>query len=290
MDKEIYDEIRIEFGSAVMDVGVGGNYFGNTPKNTETPYGNYHYHVFDEIQIIMDGKVVIVTDTSRITVKKGELIIIPASTQHFTDEPESEHSRVCLDIRLKQITGEPDCFHYFKDLIRENALSVLPAGNDILKSIKEITELRNDVSLTAFCSYKTELYNMVSALFMLLSSQVSADNPTSFTYEKNIKLEDMVFDIRVSKAEIAERLGYSLRHIERLIRKTYGCSLTELRSRSMIEAAKRMIDDDPSVSLEKVINTTGFTGYTALYRAFMKNTGVSPGQYKYNNNEKEKIK
>ena len=40
MEREIFEDIKVELGSAELYVGLGGNYFGDTPKNTENPDGN----------------------------------------------------------------------------------------------------------------------------------------------------------------------------------------------------------------------------------------------------------
>ncbi len=279
MEREIFEDIKVELGSAELYVGLGENYFGDTPKNTENPYGNYHYHVYDEVQIIIGGAVVIVTENERLGVKRGEMTVIPRGSSHFTEDSESGHERVCLNIKMKRNGETPDGYSYFRKLIDDSAYAVVKTPPELIRSILKISVLRNDLSLIGFCRYKAELYNIVCSLFGALCAEEENTGTGPVVPEKNSRLGDMVFDIRVSKREIAERLGYSLRHVERMIKKEYGCGLTELRNRSMTLAARRMMDDDPYVSLEKVVNTTGFSGYTVLYRSFVRYIGVSPQKY-----------
>ena len=79
--------------------------------------------------------------------------------------------------------------------------------------------------------------------------------------------------------EVAEAVGYSERHLERLFRKVFGMSVWQFVVRSRIHvASKALTQTDRSIT--QIALGYGFCDASAFTRAFRSATGVSPKQYR----------
>ena len=131
------------------------------------------------------------------------------------------------------------------------------------------------------CRYIAAAYDFLTCLMEELNC--SRDNSLrKYAPESNLPLmlENMVYDFRYSLPEIAERLGYSRRHVSRLIRQKYGMSLSSLRESIMFFSAKMIMQENPDARFQEILEKSGFMSATALYRAFMKYENCSPSDYR----------
>jgi transcriptional regulator GlxA family with amidase domain len=79
--------------------------------------------------------------------------------------------------------------------------------------------------------------------------------------------------------EVADAVGYSERHLERLFRKVFGMSVWRFVVQSRIhEASKALTQTDRSIT--QIALTYGFCDASAFSRAFRSTTGLSPKQYR----------
>jgi AraC-like DNA-binding protein len=79
--------------------------------------------------------------------------------------------------------------------------------------------------------------------------------------------------------ELAERCGYSRRHLGRLFRKHAAGSFSAYLARVRVQTACHLLLDE-SYPLKQVARRTGFGSLPAFARAFKRQTGVTPGEYR----------
>ncbi len=86
-----------------------------------------------------------------------------------------------------------------------------------------------------------------------------------------------ILDSRVS--ELAEKLDYSLRHLNRLFHQHFGISLTGLRMELRLLKAACLLRD-PAVQVNVVAEQCGFKQLTLFHSCFRRRFGSSPGHWR----------
>ncbi|HYF51939.1 MAG TPA: AraC family transcriptional regulator [Planctomycetota bacterium] len=84
-------------------------------------------------------------------------------------------------------------------------------------------------------------------------------------------------DLRIE--ELAERTGYSRRHLARMFQSHAGLSFSEYLARVRMQTACHLLLDE-SQPLKQVARKTGFASLAAFTRAFKRGMGVTPGEYR----------
>lgn len=82
----------------------------------------------------------------------------------------------------------------------------------------------------------------------------------------------------VTGNEVAEHLGISLRHLNRLCNAAFNCSLHQLIQDMRIRHAQTLLEMSP-LSLSDIAESMHFSSVYAFIRAFKNATGTTPGKY-----------
>ena len=89
-------------------------------------------------------------------------------------------------------------------------------------------------------------------------------------------------------SEVAKHFYISERTISTLFRKRLGVTFTQFLTRWRLIEAKTMIMK--GTALDMVAEQTGFADYSTFYRAFRKEFGISPKQFRENSMDADKNK
>lgn len=87
---------------------------------------------------------------------------------------------------------------------------------------------------------------------------------------KVVTLDFLVNDLRVPLQDMSQQLGYTTRHVARLIRRKYGMNLREILQKRMLSSAKELLLRQPLHSIKTVATMSGFSGTHAMYNCFEK--------------------
>lgn len=84
----------------------------------------------------------------------------------------------------------------------------------------------------------------------------------------------------LSVAALADRAGMSPRNFARAFQRDAGTTPADFVEQARIDAARRLLEDEPGRTVEAIAAACGFTQADILRRAFQRRTGVSPGDYR----------
>ena len=84
----------------------------------------------------------------------------------------------------------------------------------------------------------------------------------------------------MSAAELAEELGISERRLRHTIYTAYNKTFSDYLDDRRIQAACRLLREQPDMTLEAISIETGFTSQNAFHTAFKNTMGQTPGQYR----------
>ena len=86
-------------------------------------------------------------------------------------------------------------------------------------------------------------------------------------------------------SDIASALGINSRYVSDCVKAVKGCSLTQFVNEYRVEHAKRLLLECPEMKISTVAVESGFTNDKAMTRYFKEQTGMTPTEWK-NDNQK----
>ena len=136
-------------------------------------------------------------------------------------------------------------------------------------------------------AYYNELINaVVTKIFVLLlrrymaGCELPADQPADS--DAAIRFARYIQDhaSEITLTQLAEDFHYSPEHASRLIRQTTGQTFTQLLTSIRLENAKQLLRDT-SASILDIAIQVGYEGSDQFIRAFRKNQGMTPNEYRH---------
>ena len=84
-------------------------------------------------------------------------------------------------------------------------------------------------------------------------------------------------------SDIASALGINSRYVSDCVKAVRGCSLTQFVNEYRVEHAKRLLLERPEMKISTVAIESGFTNDKAMTRYFKEQTGMTPTEWKSDN-------
>ena len=183
-----------------------------------------HYHFYWEIHFLIDGQYDYFIDNREIRVKEGECIIIaPESVHKAVDFKKIKP--VVLGFEVDKVYEKTACYEKIIEILNENSGKALPTPTALRDKIRaflsdeglKLPYLRKKLLACEIC---VELLEAIGL------------DPGENENDKNgsdVALNTFVNDGSMSLEAMSRQLGYSTRHLSRLIKQQYGRSLTQIR-------------------------------------------------------------
>ena len=270
------------FCQYVMDIG-----FCKGVNTSE----NYHFHSSYEIHIPVSGELHILVEDKDIYLHQGMACIIPPNSVHYVfGNPDS--FRINFRFQFSCLKNSTDTYY---------DLYVQTYG-----SIKDVCVVDNCRVYQKYLSVAVEnlMQNlpdfMVTDLLFLTSYDIAAaidrslgedsQNPEDafsccdrFSYpllaEKIEVFFNQHYEQTVSVTDLAAHLNFSKRHTERILRKLFGMSFSEMLHKKRLETAKLLlrVTDMP---VTEIAEKLGYQDENYFYRKFSAAYQITPGQYR----------
>ncbi len=278
-------DISVDYGDARfvlyrMDTG------NKTEEKEEPPV--LHRHSFYEIHIVKKGAYTFWKKNGQVTVGENNILLIKPKYEHYSFIKEAENSTsYVISLSVSKIAGEPHIFDMF--LQSSEKLNMKPTK--IPRLLEERAERFHTVKGTGIRGRLYEKLTATELLYSLLDFILPADEDECEP-QKNMTDDDMaimletLIDTNNNLSEISEMLGYSRRHMMRIIKKDFGMTYTELIKYRNLENAKKLLVNMPTLSIGTVSVMAGFKNESLFYKIFKAETGLTPGEYRRKNNGK----
>ncbi len=268
----------VEFCDASITLFGSNNSFGPSQELLQL----FHNHSHFEIHVCMNDEFKIAISSKEIILKKNEMLVIPPGKYHYTAPLISSSGILILAFSVQQI---PSREKLFGEIINHlEAISTTPFRlSDSL--IEQLVKFKTSVAETLYelSEMKVETYRMMLNLFNEIGvfKHPIESNPTYRNPNDDMLMLERFINARLyNLATISEILGYSVKQVQRMIKKNYGMSYRELHKKMLHEDIKKLLSDYPDMPLSTVASLCGFTSTTAFYKTFKQLEGCSPREYK----------
>lgn len=275
--EEIYQELEMD------------SLFVNTHRDVshKPEQVNLHSHRFYEILYCRNpGGVEYLVGVDRYRLQKGDVVLIPPGVSHRPLFPENMAEPYIRDVVWISTEFIGQLKRYFPELAHiptmYSALLQMEEANrepvawlfeqGIRESLRDTEE--RDMAVMG---------NTITLLVQLRRSRLK-NEATPAKAEKPGRLDQVLQYIednlshKITLEDVARHFFVSESTITQLFRRKMGDSFYHCVTQRRLIAAKTLIAQ--GISMENVSEKVGFVDYSAFYRAFKKEYGISPAQYR----------
>ncbi len=258
----------------------------------DSPAVDIHSHNHYELYLFCEGDLEwYMVGTKRYTLQRGDLLLIPPMVTHHPifREGARRYERYvlwCSRAYLAQLEEvDPDITGVFR-LCREREEYLLRFPSPDLSQALE-SELHNMWAETRGSERcrSTALRLSCMRLLVRLNRSVSADTVVASDRGAESPLLDQVityvhghYGERLSLQDVARRFFVSPSTIEHLFSQKLGWSFYRYVTKRRVVEARNQIA--AGVPIQDVSHNCGYPDYSNFYKAFTKETGLSPSQYR----------
>jgi AraC-like DNA-binding protein len=273
----IYQELEMSnpFVDTHMDVSFSG-----TPVNL-------HSHDFYELLYCTNTcGVEYLVGAERYRLQKGDVIIVPPGISHRPLLPavmEEPYRRIVLWINRNFMERMLMNFPEARDA-RQGQVVMLRTGGTRWENIGGLFENGLQESQSSTPESLLLLVGNTLTLLGQIHRAVMDRSTDIMAAEKPQLLEQVLSYIeknlseKIALADVAHQFFVSESTVSQLFRKKMGVSFYRCVTQRRLIAAKALITEGNP--LEQVAEKTGFGDYSAFYRAFKQEYGISPRQYR----------
>ena len=263
--KQLYEQ----YLNSIQVQYITGGYFkaDNKWNQTEKLKLNKFYYVTDgEFELTIENKI--------FTIKKGQLVMIPADLKHNYKLTENEHMHKHW-CHFEAYSGTENFFNVVKtDLIVDIGIN-----RELINLFKKLYEYEKSQDSTSDLSSRATLMLIIAKYLKKCKSVVIENNAENSDLSPVISFMKENIATGITVSQLAEFTHLHPNYFIRLFKQYFGSSPIKYFNNMKVTAAKEYLQKR-NMSVEETSKNLGFSDIYSFSKFFKKNVGISPSLFK----------
>ena len=263
-------------------------------KSTERGEYGQHTHEFSEIIYILDGEVEEQVNGTSYLMCRGDMLFVNyGSTHAFRAHDSVTFINVCFspEVMARRFINVTNAF----DLLSLTAFEEIAEGKGegVIRFVGDERRLLEQIFLDMENEFRQNLPDRTtvieSYMNIVLSKILRKLHPTEVKTTQNDRLWQQLLeyihqnlDKRLTLDDLAKKYFYNPTYFSRVFKDRFGMTLADYLAKERTDAAARMLLDT-ELTTERIAQLCGYADKSGLYRAFGKQYGMKPSQYRAEN-------
>ena len=235
-----------------------------------------HNHSTHEMMIVTNGEVTVKCENKSVTCK-NEIIIISPKLLHYCSF--NHASAIVFNFSLKKNDKKsPKVYKLFNNAIASDivTLPISEKGLSFANALYSCSE--SELSDEA-------VPHLLSLLFLDIFDHFASivphkNNGVKDTYITNIDVYISAnLDKHISLEDLAQKLHICSKQVSRIIKKEYGCTLSELLNKRRTGVASMLLTNT-NLKISEIAETVGYSTASRFINSFKKQYGITPQKWK----------
>ena len=288
--KQKCDAMGIDLETIYQELEMNSAYAeSHRDVDRQTRTVRLHSHSFYEmIYCVGCDNVQYVIENERYRLQRGDIIWVPPGVSHcplFPDAMKQPYDRIVLWVNAERMT---EFFNHwpelnvYQDLNRRQYL-LRSAGHPLERELRNAFQRGCRESENRQPGWEAALYGNTNLLLSMLARAMSGEGEQPLREKTELLDELMAFvsahlQERITVADTARQLHVSESTLTHLCTKRLGLSFYRYVTQRRLDRARQLMLEGGD--LGAVAEKSGFCDYTAFFRAFKQEYGLSPSEYR----------
>ena len=240
-----------------------------------------HQHSTYEIFFVIGGGLSIITENSTLKCENSVAIVPPFVNHYTVAENIDAH---CMYFSIQKSPKRAGELYDSVNKSISDAVTVIPLTDDEKFYIRHIEDALNGKLQQEAVSHL--IFLLLSEIFFRFSDNNAAPPQSKSKHGKYITTIDVYIAAHycenITLSDLAGELYLCEKQISRIIRKGYGCSLSEVVNRRRLAVASMLLRYT-NMSIKEISSNVGYEYENYFFTLFKKEYGMTPRQYRESN-------
>ena len=228
----------------------------NAPKGTETP----HYHSSIEIYLVGKGEFSVSVGGEKKRLKEGEIAFVNGHTPHFCCPPDTD-----MDFEVYVIVANTSYFD--KKEAKTDSIAAFSGATTERWKIIRFVEAMYEMNEKMNHEMRIGFVNLI--LGMLKNECMTESAPRKEKTNLTVQIMryiDTSYTEPIDLDLLSKKFGYEPTYISRVFNKCAGVNLHQYLNRTRYSATKKMLAENPAITVASAALACGFQSIKTYYR------------------------